>query len=133
VPKSKQIDIDAFRTKLRARQDELRCAIDEELIHEEREDYKDIIGEVRDTGDEAFADMIADLNIAGLNKLLEEFRDIDATINRIQQGTFGVCTDCADKIDVARLHAYPTAKRCIRCQQRRETSYADTTTPKPSL
>lgn len=133
MPRSKQIDIDAFRTKLSVRQEELRCAIDEELIHENREDYTDIIGEVRDTGDEAFADMIADLNIASLNKLLEEFQDIDATISRIRQGTFGICTDCDDNIDVARLLAYPTAKRCIRCQQRRETAYADATTLKSTL
>lgn len=124
------IDVENFRTLLRNRQDELRRAIDEELVHEEREDYKDLIGEVRDIGDEAFADLLADLNISTLNNQLEEFRDIDAAIDRIQRGIFGMCIDCDDKIDKARLVAYPTAKRCVRCQRQHELAYADGSKPK---
>lgn len=42
--------------------------------------------------------------------------DIAAALERIQAGTYGVCTDCGVSIPPARLHAYPTAKRCIDCQ-----------------
>jgi DnaK suppressor protein len=35
-----------------------------------------------------------------------------------------VCVDCGDGIAFNRLQAYPTAKRCIVCQEKREKQYA---------
>ena len=34
------------------------------------------------------------------------------------------CIDCGQPIPFARLEAYPTAKRCLRCQQIREATHA---------
>lgn len=45
-----------------------------------------------------------------------ELGDIEASLERIQTGTYGQCTDCGVTIAPARLNAYPTAKRCIGCQ-----------------
>ena len=45
-----------------------------------------------------------------------ELGDIDAALERIQAGTYGICTACGVSIPDARLNAYPTAKRCINCQ-----------------
>ena len=39
-----------------------------------------------------------------------------AALERIQVGTYGICTDCGISIPPARLNAYPTAKRCVDCQ-----------------
>ncbi len=49
-----------------------------------------------------------------------ELGDIDAALERIQAGTYALCTDCGVGIPFARLNAYPTAKRCIICQTRKE-------------
>jgi DnaK suppressor protein len=49
-----------------------------------------------------------------------ELGDIDAALERIDAGTYGQCTDCGVTIPPARLSAYPTAKRCIVCQTRKE-------------
>jgi DnaK suppressor protein len=49
-----------------------------------------------------------------------ELGDIDAALERIDAGTYGQCTDCGVAIAPARLEAYPTAKRCIVCQTRKE-------------
>jgi DnaK suppressor protein len=45
-----------------------------------------------------------------------ELGDLDAALERIEAGTYGVCTDCGITIAAARLKVYPTAKRCIDCQ-----------------
>jgi DnaK suppressor protein len=45
-----------------------------------------------------------------------ELGDIEATLERMDAGTYGQCTDCGVTIPPARLNAYPTAKRCIDCQ-----------------
>ena len=39
---------------------------------------------------------------------------------RIAAGTYGTCIECGRPIGRKRLEAYPTAKRCIEDQQRRE-------------
>ena len=51
-----------------------------------------------------------------------ELGDIDAALERIQAATYALCTDCGVGIPFARLNAYPTAKRCIVCQTRKEAN-----------
>ena len=51
-----------------------------------------------------------------------ELGDIDAALERIQTATYALCTDCGVGIPFARLNAYPTAKRCIVCQTRKEAN-----------
>jgi len=49
-----------------------------------------------------------------------ELGDIQAALERIDSGRYGMCTDCGQTIAAARLNAYPTAKRCIGCQTLKE-------------
>jgi RNA polymerase-binding protein DksA len=41
--------------------------------------------------------------------------DIDAALARIENGTYGTCTNCGKEIAVARLDAQPWASLCIDC------------------
>ena len=49
-----------------------------------------------------------------------ELQDIDSALERLRDGSYGRCADCAEPIDPARLRAQPTALRCAACQQRFE-------------
>lgn len=49
-----------------------------------------------------------------------EAEDIQAALERIEQGTFGNCEACEGPIGRARLDALPTARRCKPCQERLE-------------
>ncbi len=40
---------------------------------------------------------------------------VDAALERIHRGTYGVCARCGRSIGVDRLRARPTAELCIRC------------------
>ena len=51
-----------------------------------------------------------------------ELQDILAAEARIAVGSYGTCVDCDEPIPHPRLAAYPTAKRCLRCQQIREAT-----------
>ena len=42
---------------------------------------------------------------------------IDAALARIQDGTYGVCTNCGKQIPEERLEARPWASLCIDCQR----------------
>ena len=47
-------------------------------------------------------------------------RLVEAAIVRIQQGTFGDCTECQEPISLTRLKAIPWASRCISCEEQLE-------------
>lgn len=49
-----------------------------------------------------------------------ELNAIDAALQRVASGAYGLCTDCGAAIPAARLHANPTALRCIGCQGQTE-------------
>lgn len=48
-------------------------------------------------------------------KLLREIAD---AIDRIEQGTYGVCLECDEPISAKRLDAVPWARYCVSCQER---------------
>jgi DnaK suppressor protein len=48
--------------------------------------------------------------------------DVREALNRIDQGTYGVCRECEGDIDEARLEALPYTPYCIRCAQNLPTA-----------
>jgi DnaK suppressor protein len=105
---------------------ELARLVDEtqdEMDPELKESYLDVGGD-GDAGDEAAAAAIVDTDNAIIGMHLQNARDLNAALDRIQTGVYGVCIDCGDDIGSKRLSAYPTAKRCIRCQHLHEKTFA---------
>jgi len=93
--------------------------------------YSEHAGPAPDTGDESVATLIADLEQADVTRDLGEFRAIEAARERLRQGGYGVCFDCGSDVGFERLKAFPTALRCVQCQERREKTFGGD--PKPSL
>ena len=88
------------------------------------EHYADLVGEAGDAGDEAAASLLRDVSEAEIVRDVGELRDIASAEARLATGRYGLCVDCGEAIGWKRLDAYPTAKRCIECQQRREKTRA---------
>jgi len=116
-------EITRFRDRLRARDLELRQTIHSALVNAEDKTYAEVAGRVLDVAEESVAAMFSDDKILMINKEVAEQTDVVAALARITDGTYGVCVDCAEDIGVKRLDAYPTAKRCIRCQTHYERQY----------
>lgn len=51
------------------------------------------------------------------NSLLDK---IDAALERIRDGSFGVCEDCGEDINLKRLEIRPVASLCVPCKEARE-------------
>ena len=47
-------------------------------------------------------------------------RKIQAALQRIDDGSYGVCDDCGEEIGVPRLKARPVTKLCINCKSKQE-------------
>lgn len=70
--------------------------------------------------DWAQADAERDLAFALEERESAELVAIDAALKRIADGSYGLCLDCGVQIANARLHASPTALRCVACQEKLE-------------
>lgn len=51
----------------------------------------------------------------------EELLAVRQALDKLKEGTSGVCEDCGCKIPRARLSALPHAIRCVRCQREWES------------
>ena len=57
-----------------------------------------------------------ELAVRNLEAESARLRGARHALGRIQQGTYGICVDCEERISPARLAALPWADRCIGCQ-----------------
>ncbi|OGI41199.1 MAG: hypothetical protein A2140_00900 [Candidatus Muproteobacteria bacterium RBG_16_62_13] len=128
---SKQLDM--FRDILRTRRDALRQIVQAALANTERSDFVELAGQVRDVGDESTADLLAGMNLNQIEREIAELSEVEAALERLRLGNYGVCADCGDAVGIDRLRAWPTAKRCLPCQSRLETRRRGGKDPTPSL
>lgn len=96
--------------------DEIRAGLTRMRV----EGYEDLLSGASDAGDESLASLITDITNAEVVRDASELKDIFAAKARLAASTYGVCIDCGAPIPYARLVAYPTAKRCLACQQAHE-------------
>jgi len=114
-----------------------RAAIGERLAQRQRELRAEIAGQLRtqddprlvglrnrleDTDDWAAADAMAHQDIALVSRDLAELAEVEAALARLADGSYGECADCGMTIPSARLLAYPTARRCVTCQEAAEAA-----------
>ena len=86
-------------------------------------------GVVGDAGDESVLRMITDLDITEAGRDVEELRDIEAALRRMDDGSYGTCDECGQEIGYPRLEVQPTATRCIADQEKFEKTFATRQTP----
>ncbi len=117
------IDTDRFRDTLLQERQRVQAAIDN--LHEENPgSISDEIGEEA-VYDNHLADTATVTYDRELDYMLEEnsehvLAEIDAALKRIEDGTYGICTNCGKEIAFERLEARPWATLCIDCQRLRE-------------
>lgn len=46
--------------------------------------------------------------------------ELDDALKKIEDGTFGICETCSSIISKIRLKAVPSARMCIKCQEKKE-------------
>jgi len=118
-----------LKARLQQRYLELREEVRGELERSGDQRYIDLAGSVADPGDESVADMLVDLDAALVDRQVNEMRVVEATLKRLADLDFGDCIECGGEIGFERLMAYPTAQRCVRCQELHEKTYTHENNP----
>jgi DnaK suppressor protein len=108
--------LEQLKAAMRDRARQLREEIRGTLTRSDSEQYSQIANEVRDLEDESFADLIVDVNLAEIDRDLDELRAIESALRRVAEGGYGQCEECGQPVEFHRLQATPSATRCFDCQ-----------------
>ena len=69
-----------------------------------------------DEVDQIQATASREVGLATREMLLTRVNHLSAALDRLNEGEYGVCVECAEPIAPARLHALPEVQTCVRCQ-----------------
>jgi RNA polymerase-binding protein DksA len=117
---SATIDIDHFRRRLLDERARVQGAID--YLHKEHpgsmEDETQEIPSNNHPGDVATVTLDREIDYTLEENEERVLKAIDAALERIDKGTFGLCQTCGKPIDPERLEALPHTTQCIDCKRR---------------
>lgn len=118
------VDLDVARRTLELERERLR-SLRERIEHDGSQ--ADETGELASGPGDHLADHATETFMRELDEGLEEnvehlLAEIDAALERIDDGTYGTCVVCGRPIDEERLQAVPYATLCIDDKRARERS-----------
>ncbi|RKY65422.1 MAG: RNA polymerase-binding protein DksA [Candidatus Latescibacterota bacterium] len=70
--------------------------------------------------DKAFSSEGRELLSSFIDRHTEGLEAVNQALERIKEGTYGICVRCGKEISEERLEAIPTASLCLSCQQELE-------------
>jgi DnaK suppressor protein len=111
---------DALRKMLLDRRHEVLKEIEALISHRLSDDTHNRVDSVPDVGDLALLDSERGRDISILEMRNKMRQNIDEALIRLDEGAYGVCSDCGVEISEKRLKAVPFARRCVACQAKEE-------------
>lgn len=89
-------------------------------VHAAEQTQRELTGssthEVTDRKDEAAQQSISVVDGLQEQRDLDELAEVKAALQRLDNGTYGDCSDCSEPIFLQRLQVQPAAQRCAPCQ-----------------
>ena len=104
-----KLDFEKYKELLRQKQTELERTVRQRdgLAIEKS---PDLLDEVQSAADRELVVLSRDLE-SGL------LREVRAALERLKEGSFGICLSCEEPIAPRRLNAVPWASHCLSCQE----------------
>ncbi|MEW6600619.1 MAG: RNA polymerase-binding protein DksA [Nitrospirota bacterium] len=94
----------------------------ESLLKEAEETLSSLPSELNfpDMGDQATAEADRNFMLRLRDRERMLLKKIEETIERIENGPYGICDECGNEIGIKRLEARPVTTLCIDCKTRQE-------------
>lgn len=129
--KTKKSEVTGIIDDAKMREEKLRRLLiqrREEILNEamdevkkfQSEENKQIVETVLDDGDLSVVNLSEDIILKQLNSHRENLLKIDTALQKLKEGSYGICEDCGDEISEKRLEVMPFAIYCRDCQEKKE-------------
>lgn len=76
--------------------------------------------DIGDLIDQAGDERERELSLLLTSREKEKLSAINEALEKIEEGTYGICEECGEKIGLGRLKAMPLARLCVSCQSKFE-------------
>jgi DnaK suppressor protein len=73
-----------------------------------------------DIGDLSQLDFDENIDYTLLNMQIERLREVEDALDRLEEGTYGICEECGATLNLERLKILPFTTYCVQCRERRE-------------
>lgn len=73
-----------------------------------------------DEGDLAVSELSLSMTLRLQERQAQLLQKIDRALGKIEEGSFGLCEQCDEPLNIARLKARPVATLCIACKEEQE-------------
>ena len=111
--------IEQLRAELKAKKEELSLRLERISANLQRGFNADSKEMAKELEDSEVVDALG-------NEAREEIAKISAALLRLDNGRYGICSECAEPIGAGRMKVYPYADECIECatfDERRKARY----------
>jgi DnaK suppressor protein len=108
--------LESFRTQLNEKREEIVKRAQQTLQQDMTLDADDLPDEM-DLASSEYLQAFT-FRLRGREKNLLD--KIQRALERIDNGTFGICEECSEPISIKRLEARPETTLCIRCKEEQE-------------
>ena len=105
-----QVDLEKIRQMLETEREELLGKLRPDELEPEDRSENPGRGDLAST----YTNLDRDVALRGVEE--QTLEQIDAALARMEAGNYGICDDCGQPINPARMEALPYATFCIECQ-----------------
>ncbi len=111
-------DAKTIETRLIERRQQLWQEIRDDIDQKGIKNHRQLMQDIRDQGDTAIAELQESINYRYVQQKADEIEQINASLEKLKNGEYGICEDCGEPIAPARLRVLPYATRCRECQEK---------------
>jgi DnaK suppressor protein len=76
--------------------------------------------EIGDIYDMATSERDREFSLLVGNRTRQRLNEINDVLDRIEEGTYGICDECMQRVSPGRLLAMPFTRLCVRCKEEAE-------------
>jgi RNA polymerase-binding transcription factor DksA len=107
-----------FKTLLDAEQAHTRSAIEAIFEASDHVSHRLAVKRLSDFSSDELIEFTQKIDDKDLKRKIDNLKKLDASLNNLEQGMYGLCSDCEMELSVDVLNKTPTTQRCPRCEAR---------------
>ncbi|MFT7053076.1 MAG: DnaK suppressor protein [Psychromonas sp.] len=107
-----------FQTQLLSSLEKLRNDVSDMLLKSNHAGHNLAAKQLEKLSNDQLVELTSKLDISSLAHKTNEIKNIDASLNDIELGLYGFCSDCETEITIEKLQENVTTKRCDICEKK---------------
>lgn len=108
------------KDRLLERKKNLWLEVKEQLKSSIGDGYQEMLATARDEEDQATVSLMAETSLTLLGPKRQELEAIEEALQRLENGSYGLCEVCGQPIEPRRLEIMPETPLCRGCMSQRE-------------